>query len=552
MNVLKHSSPIIIPTSRFSNLEDYLSSLSKSSRHDLKKTLEFNKDLNYIKVDFKPKECRDYMDLWSRCNGWSWGDWYSDKELQSLYDRGVLQCFSSGIAYHFVLKWDNYLYCNAPLYDTKSCKDAELSKWMWVKLIEYCIENQWVDYVDLMGPEKFKTFGDVISSRQHTDESGDFGYKWKFVPKSIKEGEDKSLNNLEIVSDETFVWKGVSLPPKPDKLLVIAHPDDEAIFFGDWLIENADRTKVVCLTSSMDYDIWHKAKHETRYYEFQNCIKRAGVKYFECLGMETPTLDPFKYKSDYKNILKRISWETDWQQIVTHNQYGEYGHIQHMEVHDIVKDVFPEDRVFVYVNSKTKLPTNRKQVLIDEYFSQQKYCINEIKSSEWTGSDWYKHTVGKNMIDYESIQSLNNVKTLFKITHYWGGDKDHYTFDFIEKLSYHLKSRGHDSVVSRILDSWPWEVDITTVYRKEDALKCIESNRPFFFFINDETLLNEQNFEEYGQIVDKSVRSFTQSWKMRNQIGDRVNIVWIPRHRSWYTVVRKIEAHLLMGLISND
>ena len=104
MNVLKHSSPIIIPTSRFSNLEDYLSSLSKSSRHDLKKTLEFNKDLNYIKVDFKPKECRDYMDLWSRCNGWSWGDWYSDKELQSLHDRGVLQCFSSGIAYHFVLK----------------------------------------------------------------------------------------------------------------------------------------------------------------------------------------------------------------------------------------------------------------------------------------------------------------------------------------------------------------------------------------------------------------------------------------------------------------
>ena len=103
-----------------------------------------------------------------------------------------------------------------------------------------------------------------------------------------------------------------------------------------------------------------------------------------------------------------------------------------------------------------------------------------------------------------------------------------------------------------ILDSWPWEVDITTVYRKEDALKCIESNRPFFFFINDETLLNEQNFEEYGQIVDKSVRSFTQSWKMRNQIGDRVNIVWIPRHRSWYTVVRKIEAHLLMGLVSND
>ena len=109
-----------------------------------------------------------------------------------------------------------------------------------------------------MGPENLKTFGEVISNRQHTNESGDFGYKWKFVPKVIKEGQDKSLNHLEIVSDETFVWKGIHLPPRPTKLLVIAHPDDEAIFFGDWLLENAYETKVVSLTASMDYDVWHK------------------------------------------------------------------------------------------------------------------------------------------------------------------------------------------------------------------------------------------------------------------------------------------------------
>jgi len=552
VNVLKKSSPLIIPVSKFSTFEDYLLSLSKSSRYDLKKALSFNKDLKYNYVNFDYKQCRGYMDLWSRSNGWSWGDWYGEEELQSLHDRGVLHCFDCGIAYHFVLKWGNYLYCNAPLYDTKSCKHAEVSKWMWAKLVEYCIENKWVDYIDLMGPEGLSNYGEVIANREHTDTSGDFGYKWKFIPKAIKEGQDKSLNHLEIVSDETFVWKGIHLPPRPTKLLVVAHPDDEAIFFGDWLLENAHETKVVSLTASMDYDVWHKEKHETRYYEFQNCMKRAGVKYFECLGMETPTLNPLQYRDDYKNVLKRVSWETDWQQIVTHNRYGEYGHIQHVETHELVRDIFPKDKIYIYKNSKEKLPTERKQILLDEYPSQQKYCINEMRNSEWTGSDWYKHTVGKNMIDYESLEKLTESKSSLLITLYWGGSVDHYTFDMIEGLSSELKHRGHQAVISRVLESWPWEKDILMVFRKEDAVECINKGLQFVFMINDEALLNEQKFEEYGEIVDKSVKSFTQSWKTRNLIGDRINIAWIPRHRNWYTLIRKIESHLFMGLVSND
>lgn len=550
MKVLEHSSPLLVPTYKFDDLEDYLNSLSKSSRHDLKKTLDFNSDLRYDKVDFNLETCRRFMNLWAKCNNWNWGDWYSDRELQSLHNRGILHCFSCGPAYHFVLKWGNYIYCNAPLYDKNSSKGAEISKWMWVKLIQYCIENKWVEFVDLMGPEEFKTYGEVIKNRQHTNESGDFGYKWKFVPKDIKEGKDTTLNHLEVTSDKTFVWKGVArLPQRPDKLLVVAHPDDEAIFFGDWLIKNADRTKVVCLTSSMDYHIWWKERHRNRYYEFKNCLKKAGVKYFECLGLETPSLGPFEYRDEYKNILKRVSWETDWQEVVTHNNYGEYGHIQHIETHDLVKEIFPKDKIYVYKNSKEKLPTNRKQILLNEYPSQEEHCINEIRSSEWTGSDWYKHTVDKNMIDYESIQSLNKTKQSLCIVCYWGGELNHYSFDLAKSFERKLEERGHQVVLSRILDSWPWNPDILIVFRKEDAVKCINKNKPFFFVINDEILLNEK-FEEYGEIIDKSIRSFTQSRAMRDSIGDRVNLVWVSRHRQWYTTIRKIEAHLLMGLVA--
>jgi len=51
-------------------------------------------------------------------------------------------------------------------------------------------------------------------------------------------------------------------------------------------------------------------------------------------------------------------------------------------------------------------------------------------------------------------------------------------------------------------------------------------------------------------MVDKSRKSFTRTWKVRNLIGDRVNLVFVPRARNWYNLIRKIEAHLLMGLVS--
>lgn len=557
MNVLKNSAPLIVPVSRFFTFEKYLSSLSKSCSYATKRALakvsESHPEIKYEPVNFNPKECREFMDLWADCNGWSWGDWYREEELQNLHDRGILHCFSCGIAYHFVLKWGNYVYCNSPLYDTKQFKKIGIGKWMWIKLIEYSINNKWGDYIDLMGPEGFNTFGEVIANRDKTNEPGDFGYKWNLVPEDIKSSRDKTLNHLEIVSEETFVWKGVSLPPKPSKLLIIAHPDDEAIFFGDWLMENGPNTKVACLTSSMDFWDWNKDESRTRFKELKDSLRAAGVNYFECLGKDTPTLDPFTKKDYIKTFLNRLNQETNWEMVVTHNQHGEYGHMQHIETHDMVKEAFPNDKIYVYKNSNVKLPTNRKQLLLDQYPSQHKYCINEIRTSEWTGSDWYKHTVGKNMIDYESIEKLEDTKTSFQIVLYWG-DKtaDHVTYDFIKKLSEKLSDRGHETVVSRVFDSWPWNPDMFLTFRMADAEECVENNRDFYFFADDEALLNEQNFEEYQKILDKSIRSFVRSWKTRNKLKDRTNLVWVPRERDWDILAKKTEAHLLMGRVEND
>ena len=155
------------------------------------------------------------------------------------------------------------------------------------------------------------------------------------------------------------------------------------------------------------------------------------------------------------------------------------------------------------------------------------------------------------MIDYESIEKLEDTKSSYRIVCFWGDEEtDNTTFDFIKKLNKKLSERGHRSVISRVFDSWPWDPDIFIVFTLEDAEKCAEEGEEFFFIIEDEILLNEGNFEEYGKIVDKSRKSLTRTYKARNLIGDRINLVFVPRARNWYNLIRKIEAHLLMGLIA--
>jgi len=71
--------------------------------------------------------------------------------------------------------------------------------------------------------------------------------------------------------------------------------------------------------------------------------------------------------------------------------------------------------------------------------------------------------------------------------------------------------------------------------------------------IYDEEVLNapsEETIKEYKDLIDKSVKSFVQTRKVRDIIGDRINLVWVPLFRNWPILTKKLEAHLLMGLVS--
>jgi hypothetical protein len=62
----------------------------------------------------------------------------------------------------------------------------------------------------------------------------------------------------------------------------------------------------------------------------------------------------------------------------------------------------------------------------------------------------------------------------------------------------------------------------------------------------------KNNYNEYNNLINKSIRSFVKTRKIRDELGDRLNLVWVPLLREWSVFIRKFESHIYMGLVSQN
>lgn len=125
-----------------------------------------------------------------------------------------------------------------------------------------------------------------------------------------------------------------------NKLMIVAHPDDEFIWGGAHLLE--DDWFVVVLTNG---------GNKTRRPEFEAMMKQTGdigliLSYPDKVGGKRSNWD---FWSDaIRTDLETIISYKDWAQIVTHNESGEYGHQHHIATHRIT--------VAAYENLNSTLP----------------------------------------------------------------------------------------------------------------------------------------------------------------------------------------------------
>ena len=109
-------------------------------------------------------------------------------------------------------------------------------------------------------------------------------------------------------------------------LIVVAHPDDDSLFFHTFIKENKP---YVCLMTTG----WSMK----RIPDFFKCMKNYGVKY-RIYPLDSKDKRMNRLQKQVSDVLK-IS---DFKIIATHNREGEYGHEEHKRVHEAVFNVLPK------------------------------------------------------------------------------------------------------------------------------------------------------------------------------------------------------------------
>ena len=126
-----------------------------------------------------------------------------------------------------------------------------------------------------------------------------------------------------------------------DKLLIVAHPDDETLW-GYHELQKNNGWKIICITN---------ANNPTRVAEITSIAKHFGAA-LEVWNFRDHYLNYNMHPKIYKELSDAIN-QPNIKKVLTHNSLGEYGHIQHKKISQIVQTVSKKPTyVFSYTNNK--------------------------------------------------------------------------------------------------------------------------------------------------------------------------------------------------------
>lgn len=199
---------------------------------------------------------------------------------------------------------------------------------------------------------------------------------------------------------------------KADKLMIVAHPDDEMIWGGAHLIQ--DDYLVVCITCG---------GNKKRVKEFRKVMIATNddfiiLNYPDLVGKKQALKkrkrsEWIKERKNLEEQLEYIIKAKKWKMIVTHNPKGEYGHIHHKMTSNIVTKksqglnlyYFGEyySKINLKNNTLNSIPKNlvlRKTEILKNYSSQKK-VINNL-SHMLPYENFVSYTVWQNKYGTES------------------------------------------------------------------------------------------------------------------------------------------------------
>lgn len=163
---------------------------------------------------------------------------------------------------------------------------------------------------------------------------------------------------------------------KINKLMIVAHPDDETIWGGYHLLK--DDYLVVCVTCG---------NNKTRVNEIKEALKYSNDKLIMLNFPDKVFGKRSDWKEEKENIrkdIKKIIEYKNWDLIITHNPEGEYGHEHHKMTSEIVTSLYDGNNLYYFgkyyskkniekINKENKISKNeltKKNKMLKIYKSQ--------------------------------------------------------------------------------------------------------------------------------------------------------------------------------------
>ena len=136
-------------------------------------------------------------------------------------------------------------------------------------------------------------------------------------------------------------------------ILVVAHLDDEVLWFSS-ILDKVDQI-VVCYLGVKSHPEWTDGRKKSLMsHPLSNltCLGLDESEVFEGPDWENPVVTEHGmaiqkkqfsdevYKQNFKTLKERLESKlAGYQNVFTHNPWGEYGHVEHVQVFRIVKDL---------------------------------------------------------------------------------------------------------------------------------------------------------------------------------------------------------------------
>jgi len=141
-----------------------------------------------------------------------------------------------------------------------------------------------------------------------------------------------------------------------DSIIIAAHPDDEILWFSS-ILNKVGRIIICFLECEPNAQLTIGRKRTLSEYPMKNisCLEIAESMVFDDINFRNPLITKYgieisndniakkRYINNYYNLRKMLRNKLkDYQNVFTHNPWGEYGHEEHIQVYRVVKELQKE------------------------------------------------------------------------------------------------------------------------------------------------------------------------------------------------------------------